>query len=193
MIKFSENVQNYIKGLLKDQNKDTKIRIFIDFPGTPRAQCGMAYCYSEDIHPVLDKKISYLYFDLIIYKPDIPYLKDMKVDLLSDNLEKKITLFAPHAKYKKKKIFNSSLEEKIDYFLSTVINPTLLSHGGQVSLIEITKEKYVILNFSGSCNGCSMIDITLKERIEKKIINCFPEINGVKDVTVHSRGLHSYY
>lgn len=193
MIKFSEKVQKYIKKLLLKQNKKSDIRIFIDFPGTSRAKCGMSYCFFEDIDLEKDKKFSYLYFDVFINKYDLIYLKDTTVDIITNNIEKKITLFAPYAKsgYQDKKTF--SLADRVNNFLSTVINPQLLLHGGKVSLLKITDQGYLILNFSGSCNGCSMVDITLKEGIEKKIITVFPEIKGVKDITQHFRGSHSYY
>ena len=50
-----------------------------------------------------------------------------------------------------------------------------------------------ILQFGGGCNGCSMVDVTLKEGIEKQMLNEFPELKGVRDLTEHQRGEHSYY
>ena len=65
--------------------------------------------------------------------------------------------------------------------------------GGRVSLMEITDEGYAILQFGGGCNGCSMVDVTLKEGIEKQLLAEFPELKGVRDLTEHQRGEHSYY
>ena len=59
--------------------------------------------------------------------------------------------------------------------------------------MEITEDGYAILQFGGGCNGCSMVDVTLKEGIEKQLLNEFPELNGVRDLTEHQRGEHSYY
>ncbi|MDP1051854.1 NifU family protein, partial [Klebsiella quasipneumoniae] len=50
-----------------------------------------------------------------------------------------------------------------------------------------------ILQFGGGCNGCSMVDVTLKEGIEKQLLNECPELKGVRDLTEHQRGEHSYY
>ncbi|SQD00967.1 putative thioredoxin-like protein [Escherichia coli] len=61
------------------------------------------------------------------------------------------------------------------------------------SLMEITEDGYAILQFGGGCNGCSMVDVTLKEGIEKQLLNEFPELKGVRDLTEHQRGEHSYY
>ncbi|HBO39363.1 MAG TPA: Fe-S biogenesis protein NfuA, partial [Pasteurellaceae bacterium] len=44
------------------------------------------------------------------------------------------------------------------------------------------------------CNGCSMVDVTLKDSIERQLVEMFPgELMGAKDVTEHQRGEHSYY
>ena len=39
------------------------------------------------------------------------------------------------------------------------------SHGGEVSLVEFKNE--AILQFGGGCQGCGMVDVTLKDGIEK--------------------------
>ena len=70
----------------------------------------------------------------------------------------------------------------------------LAGHGGRVTLMEITDDGLAILQFGGGCNGCSQVDLTLKEGIEKELLNRFHgELNGVRDVTDHQRGEHSYY
>ncbi|MGP1954017.1 MAG: NifU family protein, partial [Arsenophonus sp. NC-QC1-MAG3] len=74
------------------------------------------------------------------------------------------------------------------------INPQLANHGGWISLIRITDDKYAIIQFSGGCNGCSMVAFSLKEGIEKQLLNIFSgELKGVKDLTDHQRGDHSFY
>ena len=89
---------------------------------------------------------------------------------------------------------DAPLMERVEYVLQSQINPQLAGHGGRVSLMEITDEGYAILQFGGGCNGCSMVDVTLKEGIEKELLNMFAgELKGVKDLTEHQRGEHSYY
>ena len=59
---------------------------------------------------------------------------------------------------------------------------------------EITDDGVAILQFGGGCNGCSMIDVTLKNGIEKELLERFPEeVKGVRDITDHEPGEHSYY
>jgi len=60
--------------------------------------------------------------------------------------------------------------------------------------MEITDDGYAVLQFGGGCNGCSQIDVTVKDGIEKQLIELMgDEIKGVRDMTEHQRGEHSYY
>lgn len=89
---------------------------------------------------------------------------------------------------------DAPLIDRIEYVLMSEVNPMLAGHGGKVTLVELTDDKLAILQFGGGCNGCSMVDYTLKEGIEKQLLEKFPgELNGVKDATEHQRGDHSYY
>lgn len=84
--------------------------------------------------------------------------------------------------------------ERVDYVIQAEINPQLANHGGKVVVNQITEDGVAILQFGGGCNGCSMVDITLKEGIEKELLQRFPgELTGVRDITDHQPGEHSYY
>ena len=69
----------------------------------------------------------------------------------------------------------------------------LASHGGEVSLVEFTEDSDVILQFGGGCQGCGMVDVTLKEGIEKTLTEKVPELKGVRDITDHSNNENAYY
>ena len=104
-----------------------------------------------------------------------------------------LTLKAPNAKLKKVGD-DAPLEERVNYFLQAEVNPQLANHGGDVKLMEITEEGVAILQFGGGCNGCSQVDFTLKEGIEKQLLEVMgDELTGVRDMTEHERGDHSYF
>jgi Fe/S biogenesis protein NfuA len=69
----------------------------------------------------------------------------------------------------------------------------LESHGGEVSLLEFTEKGEAILQFGGGCQGCGMVDVTLKEGIEKTLIEQIPELNSVVDSTDHTLKDNAYY
>ena len=88
---------------------------------------------------------------------------------------------------------NASLEDKVNHLIYGEINPQLASHGGNVTLHEITNDNYVVLQFGGGCQGCGMVDVTLKEGIEKTLVENIPEIRGVRDITDHTKDENAYY
>lgn len=191
MITVSKKAQKYFELLLSKEPNNTQIRVFIVNPGTPNAECGLAYCPKDEIE---EEDIAFKYNQFFIYvnKNIVSYLKNSEIDLIIDNLGSQLTLKAPYAKNNlSKKSF--SLEEEIKNFLNLNINPQLSMHGGTVSLIEITENRIAKIKFSGGCNGCSMIGLTLKETVEKKILSSFPQIKQVSDETDHFRGKHSFY
>jgi Fe/S biogenesis protein NfuA len=85
------------------------------------------------------------------------------------------------------------LDEKIAWVLEAEINPGLASHGGMVSLEQITEATEVVLRFGGGCQGCGMVSVTLQEGIEKTLKEYFPEITAIIDATVHDEGENPYY
>ena len=71
--------------------------------------------------------------------------------------------------------------------LEDQVNPMVASHGGVVSL-HVVEKSDVYLQFGGGCQGCGMIDVTLKEGVEVMLKENIPEITNVFDATDHSGG-----
>jgi Fe/S biogenesis protein NfuA len=88
---------------------------------------------------------------------------------------------------------DASLEERVNYLLYSEINPSLAAHGGEVSLVEILNKETAVLQFGGGCQGCGMVDVTLKDGIEKTLIEEIPELKSIADVTDHSYRENAYY
>lgn len=113
------------------------------------------------------------------------------VDYDKDRMGGQLTIKAPNAKVPNISP-DSPLPEKVNYILATDINPGLASHGGEVTLVEI-RDGVAILKFGGGCQGCSAVSLTLKEGVEKKLMQQIPELSGVADVTDHSVTTNAYY
>lgn len=64
------------------------------------------------------------------------------------------------------------------------IRPYLQADGGNVSLVEITDDKIVILELQGACKSCSMSMMTLKAGIEESIKRMAPEITAVQAINL---------
>lgn len=87
--------------------------------------------------------------------------EDAEIDFVTDQLGSQLTLKTPNAKMRKVSD-DAPLMERVEYLLQSQINPQLAGHGGRVTLMEITDDGTAILQFGGGCNGCSMVDVTLK-------------------------------
>src|SRR5919106_17453 len=72
------------------------------------------------------------------------------------------------------------------------INPALAGHGGFVELLDI-KDNVVYVRLGGGCQGCGMVDVTLRHGIEAMLKEEFPEIEQVLDTTDHAAGANPYY
>ena len=192
MISISDAAQAHFRKLLEKQPDGTNIRVFVMNAGTPNAECGVSYCPADAVEPE-DIRLPFAGFDALVDPQSAPFLEEASIDFVSDQMGSQLTLKAPNAKMRKVSD-DASLIERIEYVIHSQVNPSLAGHGGKVTLLEITDEGYVILQFGGGCNGCSMVDVTLKEGIEKQFLELFPgEIKGVRDATEHQRGDHSFY
>ncbi len=191
-ITISDTAQSHFRRLLDQQEEGTNIRIFVVNPGTPNAECGVSYCPPNAVESS-DTELKFTSFSAFIDETSLPFLDEAEIDYVTDPMGSQLTMKAPNAKMKKV-ADDAPFIERLDYVIQTQVNPQLASHGGRVTLIEVTDDKYAILQFGGGCNGCSMVDVTLKEGIEKQLLAQFPdELVGVKDVTEHQHGEHSYY
>ena len=191
-IAIQEAAQANFSKLLSTQEEGTNIRIFVVNPGTPNAECGVSYCPPNAVEES-DIEMKYDNFSAFVDEVSLPFLEEAEIDYVTEELGAQLTLKAPNAKMRKV-ADDAPLIERVEYVIQTQINPQLASHGGRITLIEITEDGYAILQFGGGCNGCSMVDVTLKDGVEKQLISLFPnELKGAKDVTEHQRGEHSYY
>ena len=189
---ITPSAQEYLADLLSNQEEDTSgIKIFVSEPGTPRAETCIAY--AKDDEDFSDYRIIEEFkFTLYLEGKSIDFLKDAEVDYSPDKFGGTLTIKAPNAKLPQISE-DASIEDKINYVLYSEINPGLASHGGEVSLIEVVNEETAILQFGGGCQGCGMVDLTLKDGVEKTLLEQVEGLKNVKDVTDHSYRENAYY
>jgi Fe/S biogenesis protein NfuA len=192
MVTVSESAQGYLSSLIQKQDEPGMgVRMFVTQPGTKMAETCLAYCKKEDI--VADDTVVDLEgFKLYVETKSIPFLEEAFVDYAEEKMGGQLTIKAPNAKMPRVDE-NSTVEERIRYLLVTDINPGLASHGGEVSLVELTEDNVAILKFGGGCQGCSAVSITLKDGVEKRLLEVIPELSGVKDSTDHTVTENAYY
>ena len=191
-ITVTDAAHDYLADLLSKQNTPgIGIRIFITQPGTPYAETCIAYCKPGE-QKAEDTAMGLKSFTAWIDAVSEPFLEDAVVDYATDRMGGQLTIKAPNAKVPMISD-DSPLNERINYYLQTEINPGLANHGGQVTLVDVVEEGIAVLRFGGGCQGCGQVDLTLKDGVEKTLMSRIPELKGVRDITDHSNRENAYY
>ena len=191
-IYFSDSAKEYLSDLLKKQDcEGIAIRMFVIHPGKPEAETCLSYCRPDeqkDSDIMVDMGLFNAYFD----KDSACFLKDAKIDFNKSTTGGQLTIKAPNSKYPQVSD-DSPLVDRVNYILYNDINPSLASHGGQVTLVELTDDNIAVLEFGGGCQGCSQLDVTLKDGVEKTLLEKLPTLTGTRDITDHSDTSNAYY
>ncbi|MDO4222420.1 MAG: Fe-S biogenesis protein NfuA [Acinetobacter sp.] len=193
---ITPSAQEYLRDLLAKQNSPgIGVRIFVESAGTPRAECCMAYSTPDEVVES-DYKQEYADFVAYIDTPSIPYLLDAVIDYNKDRFGGQLTFRAPNSKVPRVGP-DASIEERITYVLQAEINPGLAGHGGSCMLVEVRDDAQhgltAVLKFGGGCQGCSAIDVTLKQGVETTLKEHIPELQHVIDQTDHSQSEGAYF
>ena len=192
MVNITESAQEYLIELLKKQNcEGISVRIFILDAGSPKAETCISFCRPGE-EKADDEVKQYEGFKAFIEQHSIPFLEDAVVDFAKDSMGGQLTIKAPNSRLPKISD-ESSLEDRVNYVLFNEINPGLAAHGGNVTLEEIFEEDVAVLRFGGGCQGCGMVDVTLKAGVEKALLEQVPQLKEVRDVTDHSVKENAYY
>lgn len=194
-ITVTPGAEDYLAELLEKQNVDgIAVRLFVTQPGTTYAETCLAYCRPDEVNPE-DEIMQMEKIRFYIEKNSLRYLDEALIDYATDRMGGQLTIKAPNAKVPKVSA-DSPMEEQINYVLYSDINPGLASHGGEVKLVELVEQDegmIAVLQFGGGCQGCSAVDMTLKDGVEKTLVERIAGLVGVKDATDHSVSDNAYY
>lgn len=192
MIEITKSAQKYFGRLIAQQEMDdVGLHLSVLKPGTPLASCDLQFHVPGQSG---EKELEFNYDQFNLYVPESceQWLDEAKIDFEESKEGGQLTIKAPGIKGSKPND-SADLAEKIAWVLEAEINPGLASHGGMVTLEEITAEIEVVLRFGGGCHGCGMANVTLQDGIEKTLKEYFPEVTAVIDATDHTTGENPYY
>ncbi len=79
----------------------------------------------------------------------------------------------------KKEDLNERIEASLDN-----IRPYLEADGGNVKIMEITKDNVLRLEFVGNCGSCPMSTMTFRAGVEEAIRRSVPEIKSIEVVNL---------
>ena len=168
-MKITESAQEYLIELLANQGQFTMgIKVEVLEPGTPRGETVIAYATEED--NLKNYRLEEGYdFKVFLDEKTLCYMEGAIVDYSPDRFGGTLTIRTPAAKVPNLEK-DATIEQRINYVLYSEINPALASHGGEVSLHEVVNKNTAVLQFGGGCQGCGMVDVTLKAGVEKTLL-----------------------
>src|SRR6056297_60211 len=191
MLTVTPTARDYFAKLLEDQPEGTQLRLSTRQTGTPAADVSLNFCPPGD-EKADDQPVDCGLFTLFISQDGTDALDGAMIDFESNATGGELSIRAPGLRGQAPGD-DASMHERVSWVLESRINPMVASHGGVVSLVDVTDENDVVLRFGGGCHGCGMVDVTLRQGIETQLRELVPEIRNVTDSTDHDSGKNPYY
>ena len=191
MIQISEAAQAHFRKLIqREAIPGLGVRLSAQHPGTPRADVRLEFAEGQELSGD-EWAIDCEGFTLWLDAASVPFLDGAEIDYTTLATGGQLQIRAPKIKGLAP-AESASLVERVRWVVENEINPQLAMHKGHVTLTEVTADGIVVLSFGGGCHGCSMVDITLKQGVEKTLLEKVPGVTGVRDATDHATGSAPY-
>ena len=186
MVKFTDVAAQKVLGLLKNEKRlNPVLRMAID----GRGPGGFAYnlrFVQEDERAVDDVVVDAGGFKVFIDAKSAPNLSGATVDYVAGPQGSGFRFENPNP------LWADPRAATVQRVLDEEINPAVAQHGGSVTLLDV-KDDIVYIALGGGCQGCGMVDVTLKQGIEVRIKEAVPEIRQIVDSTDHAGGTNPFY
>ena len=187
MIQISESAQAHFRKLIaREDIPGLGVKLAAVDPGTARADVRLEFAESADLAGdewVIDCEGFTLWLDAA----SAPFLDGAQIDYETRATGGQLQIRAPRIKGEAP-AESASLVERVRWLVEHEINPQLAQHRGHVAVEEVTAAGVVVLRFGGGCHGCGMADVTLKQGIEKTLLEKVPGVTAVRDATDHASG-----
>lgn len=177
--------EKILETMQAEGGKDMALRLSIAGRGP------FGFHYSLGLVPQDDRKPDDSVVDLddllvLIDAESAPKLKDSTLDFTEDDHRGGFKVDNPNP------LWTEPVAQAVQDVIDKKINPGIAAHGGFVVLLDV-KDSTAYVQFGGGCQGCRMVDTTLKDGVEATILEEIPEIKQVLDTTDHAEGNNPYY
>ena len=191
MIQISESAQTHFRKLIERESlPGLGVRLSAHMPGTAQADVRHEFALPAELGGD-EWAIDCEGFTLWVDAASVRFLDGAEIDYQQQATGGQLQIRAPKIKGEAP-AESASLVERVRWMIEHEINPQLAQHRGHVSLQEITRDGVVVLSFGGGCHGCGMVDVTLKQGIEKTLLGRVPGVTAVRDATDHDTGQAPY-
>jgi Fe/S biogenesis protein NfuA len=189
MLKITPTARDRFMEVIKAEGREGHgLRVSVSGGGTPRPEFALNFVGLDEVGET-DLVEDLGPFKLYVDPDSAKFLEGASVDFIDTLTESGFKVDAPNAGIAGPE---GPLAEAVQKSLAEKINPGVQSHGGFVELVAI-EDGTAYLRFGGGCQGCGMINVTLKQGVEKVLFEDVPEITKVMDVTDHASGSNPYY
>jgi Fe/S biogenesis protein NfuA len=183
-----------ITNLAEQEPGEEEYGLYIEVTGIRAGQ----FIYDLSFVPVADVSDSQVLerhdrLAVIVRTDDIEKLEGASLSLSDDGLAMNNpnspatpTMAAPQGD------LTGPLADQIQTVLEQQVNPAIASHGGGAELVSVDGT-IAYLKLMGGCQGCGMAQVTLRQGIERILLEAIPDLSGVIDVTDHASGSDPYY
>lgn len=191
MIQISESAQAHFRKLLaREDLPGLGVRLAAHQPGTANADVRLEFAEPVDLGGD-EWAVDCEGFTLWVQADSVQYLDGAEIDYEHKATGGQLQIRAPKIKGEAP-AESASLVERVHWLVEHEINPQLAQHSGHVEVQEVTSDGVVVLRFGGGCHGCGMVDVTLKQGIEKTLMGKVPGVTAVRDATDHDTGQAPY-
>jgi Fe/S biogenesis protein NfuA len=164
------------------------LRVLVSHGGTAQPEFALNFVApgeTDDDDAVVDLGDFKVYID----PQSAKFLEDASIDFVDNLTESGFKVDAPNAGIPRP---TGPVAEAVQKVLDEKINPAVASHGGHIALVAV-EDGTAYLRFGGGCQGCGMVNVTLKQGVEKVLFEEVPQVSKVMDVTDHAAGTNPYY
>jgi Fe/S biogenesis protein NfuA len=197
VIKISPDALEMIRQLRDQEPGEGEIGLFLEVTGVRHGQ----FAYELAFIPVADAGTDHMverHGELAVIVPikDVVSLAGSSLSindegLAMDNPNRPAAMSSPSMAVPQGGL-EGPLADQIVQVLAESVNPAIAAHGGRAELVSVDGST-AYLKLAGGCQGCGMAQVTLKQGIERILLEAIPAITEVVDVTDHAAGSDPYY
>ena len=191
MITFTKTARKHVVSYLEQEADQLAVRIAVldSSPLAPRYDLSLI---AENERTANDQIFDADGFEVVVPEESVPLLEGATVDWLESMSGSGFRVESPNLRPLGSDIPTGDLAEQVRQVIDIQINPSIASHGGAVSLVDV-RDTVVYLEMSGGCQGCGMAAVTLSQGIRRILMEALPQITEIQDVTNHTAGANPYY
>lgn len=199
MLDITDSAHGRVMAFVLREPEPQRQALWLEVTGTS----GNEWTYSLSLKPLdaaapHDAIIRHRELAIVVPERDFEKVRGATIDWLDDPFaggglrvdnpntpSPKITISAPGD-------LTGDVAQRVVKVLAQQVNPSIAAHGGRAKLVAV-EHGTAFVTMSGGCQGCAMAAVTLRQGIEKAILQSVPDVTSVVDVTDHQSGTAPYF